>query len=84
MEKCPKCGYTDPQYIPPEPPVGTRVRDKTGALVRRYSNGLWAQPGCVPLAQWEPMWQAWGPLTVVVLPESDERDLTSWEEFWRM
>lgn len=47
--------------IPPEPPVGTWVKDKHGGTSLRYAEG-WGQPGTMPFGRWEAMWEARGPL----------------------
>lgn len=54
-----------PPGPPPEPPIGTWVRDRHGAATKRFTlDGQtgWAPPGCLPLAKWAPMWEARGPL----------------------
>lgn len=48
--------------VPPEPPIGTYVRDRFGGVTKRHRNGLWAPPGCAPTARWDAMWAARGPL----------------------
>lgn len=63
---CPTCnkpGY--PGECPPEPPVGTTVRDRFGGTATHQVPGGWAPYGCVPLAKWTAMWAARGPLEVV-------------------
>lgn len=47
-----------------EPPVGTWVKDRFGATTYRQEGGGWGQPGMMPLARWEAMWDARGPYTV--------------------
>lgn len=56
---CPKCGYTSP---PPEPPVGTWVKDKYGATHEHAKDGWRAGPGFMAAGKWEAMWNARGPL----------------------
>ena len=56
MTACPTCGP------PPEPPIGTWVRDRFGATTKRHENGRWSPPGFIPIAEWEAMWEARGPL----------------------
>jgi hypothetical protein len=51
----------DPDAVPPEPPVGTWVRDRHGGTSQRQREG-WAAPGIVPLGRWPDMWKARGPL----------------------
>lgn len=46
--------------VPPEPPVGTWMRDKYGALSLRQGDG-WGLPGFWPFGKWEAMWEARGP-----------------------
>lgn len=48
--------------VPPEPPIGTWVKDRFGAASHRGNNGYWGEPGFYYLASWEPMWKARGPL----------------------
>jgi hypothetical protein len=66
IDHCPRCGYDLTQIVPvpPEPPVGTIVKDRHGVLISRYPNGHWGESGMVPMALWEPMWQAHGPLII--------------------
>lgn len=72
---CPECGYTEEidweaedaarKAIPPEPPVGTWVKDRFGATSqRRTYQGLtgWGEPGIMPFGEWKAMWKARGPL----------------------
>ena len=59
---CPTCGQTLPG-APPEPPVGTWVRDKHGAVSVRNRDGWAPAPsGFFGTGRWEAMWQARGPL----------------------
>lgn len=44
-----------------EPPVGTWVRDRFGGTHLRQGMG-WGEPGTLPLAQWDAMWEGRGPL----------------------
>lgn len=63
MSTCPHCGAElAPTPIPPEPPIGTWVKDRHGGVTQRHPNGDWAPRGCLPYAKWEPMWLARGPL----------------------
>lgn len=67
MDKCPNCGYEIPPECPPEPPVGTWVKDRQGSVsVRRVSGGIdgWAPPNMMPFGKWQAMWNAHGPLVV--------------------
>jgi hypothetical protein len=57
--------------IPPEPPVGTWVRDRFGGIHHRGQGGGWGMPGFYYLAQWQAMWGARGPL-VECLPWGQE------------
>lgn len=60
--KCPTCGRDGyPGGAPPEPPVGTWVRDRFGGISYRQREG-WGQPGIMPFGIWEAMWEARGPL----------------------
>ena len=55
----------DEMSIPPEPPVGTWVRDRFGAVAQRFVYGGWdgwSPPGCYPFGRWDAMWEARGPL----------------------
>ena len=58
MNHCPTCQCVPP----PEPPVGTWVRDRFGGTTMRHPNGGWAPPGFLPAARWEAMWEGRGPL----------------------
>jgi hypothetical protein len=62
---CPNCGH---ELVPPEPPLGSWVRDRHGAVVTRHidqdGNDGWSPgPGFLALAKWRSMWRARGPLT---------------------
>lgn len=65
--ECPNCGHTfaiggrPPTPIPPEPPIGTWVKDRFGGVSLRYKEG-WGEPGFWPVGIWEAMWEARGPL----------------------
>jgi hypothetical protein len=64
---CPTCGAERSQAAPPEPPIGTWVKDRHGAVSLRHTVGDvtgWAPRGAMPYARWEAMWEARGPLTV--------------------
>lgn len=65
---CPRCGHDLPATpIPVEPPIGTWVKDRHGAVSKHFTVGTvagWSQPGCMPFGQWEAMWTSRGPLTV--------------------
>lgn len=56
---CPNCGQRV-SIPPPEPPVGTWMRDKHGGLSLRYAEG-WGLPGFMPFGKWEAMWASRGP-----------------------
>lgn len=77
MSACPQCGYDDPVYRPdegraagsppPEPPVGSWVKDRHGAAMLRHidsdGNDGWAPaPNFMALANWRAMWERRGPL----------------------
>lgn len=67
MNKCPKCGYSEaPPEAPPEPPLGTWVRDRFGGISQRRidSDGQdgWGLPGFYSGGKWEMFWNARGPL----------------------
>jgi hypothetical protein len=55
---CPNCDLTP---APPEPPIGTWVRDRWGGVTKRHDDG-WGTPGSLYLGRWEEMWNARGPL----------------------
>jgi hypothetical protein len=59
---CPRCGSH--VTIPPEPPVGTWVKDRHGATHYRTENGRWAAAptGFLAGGIWSAMWEARGPL----------------------
>lgn len=59
---CPTCGCETHEAVPPEPPEGTWVRDRFGGTTMHHVGGGWAPKGCLPVAKWEPMWHARGPL----------------------
>lgn len=65
MNTCPNCGYTN-GVIPPEPPVGTWVKDRHGGTHYRVDNGRWAAAptGFYAGGVWADMWTARGPLVV--------------------
>lgn len=74
MQTCPTCG--NPQYpgpTPPEPRIGTYIRDRFGGVALRHKNGNWAPSGCMPLALWDPMWAARGPLVECQANGDDKR-----------
>lgn len=48
--------------VPPEPPVGTWVKDRHGGVSQRGQGGGWGMPGFYYLGKWECMWEARGPL----------------------
>lgn len=62
---CPFCQCDNPEavksFVPPEPPVGTWVKDRHGGTSLRYAAG-WGEPGIMPFGRWEAMWLARGPL----------------------
>lgn len=49
---------------PPEPPVGTWVRDRFGSTHQHGLGGGWGTPGFFYTGKWEAMWEARGPLEV--------------------
>ena len=67
MTACGYCGH-DPAgtagSCPPEPPVGTWVKDRHGGSTMRHRGGGWAPMGCEPYGVWNQMWAARGPLVV--------------------
>lgn len=50
--------------VPPEPPVGTWIKDRHGGTTMRQAGGGWGPPGFYPFANWNAMWKARGPLVV--------------------
>lgn len=63
MPLCPTCRRPwREDDVPPEPPVGTWVKDRHGGTSYRQSGGGWGEPGIMPLGRWEAMWRARGPL----------------------
>lgn len=61
MTVCDKCGqHVLAEHVPPEPPVGTWMKDRYGAVTYHQTGG-WAQPGFMPLGVWPKMWEARGP-----------------------
>lgn len=65
--RCSTCGQEVPAAaVPPEPPLGTWVRDRFGGTAQRRidSDGRdgWGGPGLYSCAKWEAMWAARGPL----------------------
>lgn len=60
---CPRCGYSEP---PPEPPLGTWVRDRHGGVAQRRidedGRDGWGQPGTLSGGVWARFWEARGPL----------------------
>lgn len=73
---------------PPEPPVRTLVRDRHGAVHRRYPDGWgprWGNDMC-HFGVWAAMWEARGPLVEVTETELDAeqaRPADDWEDRWR-
>lgn len=64
MGECPTCRRPFTEHdVPPEPPVGTWVKDRHGASHYRRDDG-WAHApiGWAPYGRWEAMWRARGPL----------------------
>jgi hypothetical protein len=62
-DRCPTCGTPKGQMpVPPEPPVGTWVRDRFGGTSFHQQGGGWGDPGTMPFGKWEAMWLARGPL----------------------
>lgn len=62
MTECPNCGERF-NPAPPEPPVGTWVKDKHGASHYRTKEGWAAGPwGWYAGGKWDAMWRARGPL----------------------
>lgn len=64
---CRTCSCDEPGFVPPEPPVGTWVRDKYGGVsVRRIDedgrDGWSPGPGFYSTAVWKDFWLARGPL----------------------
>jgi hypothetical protein len=52
----------DSMLQPPEPPVGTWVIDRYGAVSKHQEGGGWGEPGFMSFGQWLAMWEARGPL----------------------
>jgi hypothetical protein len=69
---CPCCGHLHPAtpWAPPEPPIGTWVKDKQDAAHVRIKDvdgrvGWASSVGSTyAFGKWEAMWEARGPLTV--------------------
>lgn len=70
MASCPCCGYEYPDpyrepepAAPPEPPVGTWVKDRHGAVHYRKEDGWAPAPtGFYAFGKWTAMWASRGPL----------------------
>lgn len=67
MPICPNCGHDWVGPVPPEPGLGTWVRDRFGAAMYHHidsdGNNGWAPgPSYMALANWKAMWEARGPL----------------------
>lgn len=66
MLTCPSCGHafhpTACRPCPPEPPVGTWMKDRFGGVTQRQRDG-WGAPGVMPFGKWTSMWDARGPYT---------------------
>jgi hypothetical protein len=66
MTRCHVCG-TEAATIPPEPPIGTWVKDRHGGVSQRRidsdGNDGWGMPGFYSFGKWDRMWTARGPLT---------------------
>ena len=64
MNACPNCGFEP--IPPPEPPLGTWVRDQHGGVSQRRvdadGNDGWGLPGYYPTGVWEEYWAVHGPL----------------------
>lgn len=61
MNRCQSCGQAMPAgYVPPEPPVGTWMKDRFGGVTQRQEGG-WGAPGIMPFGKWEAMWSSRGP-----------------------
>lgn len=85
---------TTPTPIPAEPPVDTMVRDRHGAIHRRYADG-WGEEfdRSHHLGVWTAIWEARGPLVEVTKTQLIEEraiaaevglwDPDEWEEKWR-
>lgn len=62
---CPTCNRPwREDDVPPEPPVGTWVKDRYGATTMHHEGGGWAPRGFMPFGKWDAMWRARGPLLV--------------------
>lgn len=59
--RCVNCGHSS-TLPPPEPPVGTWVRDRFGGLSYHQTSAGWGEPGIMPFGRWAAMWEARGPL----------------------
>lgn len=65
--RCPHCGSeVNAVEPPPEPPMGTWVRDRFGGVAQRHEDAEgnigWSTPGMYAFGKWDAMWQARGPL----------------------
>ena len=74
--RCSSGPHSDPELLgytitgpstPPEPPIGTWVKDRHGAAMLRHvdsdGNDGWAPaPNFMALANWKAMWERRGPL----------------------
>lgn len=60
---CQTCSCDDPSFVPPEPPVGSWVKDRFGATHKRMTLEGWGTPGFYASGRWAAMWAARGPLT---------------------
>ena len=62
---CPVCKQKT-LFVPPEPPLGTWVKDRFGCTAVRMfdcdGREGWSQPGFYALASWPSFWKARGPL----------------------
>lgn len=67
MMDCPTCGdmlaHECPGPVPPEPPIGTWVKDRHGSTSVRIADG-WApsEYGFFGTGLWSAMWRSRGPL----------------------
>lgn len=63
---CSNCGHVGQveAVAPPQPPVGTWVKDRFGGTSFHAVQDGWGAPGLMPFGKWEAMWHARGPLIV--------------------
>lgn len=60
---CQTCSCDKPEFVPPEPPIGSWVKDKYGIAHYHQSDEGWGDPGFYATGRWAAMWAARGPMT---------------------